>query len=401
MVNTPSPRPRIPTHTMSAPILSERQQLQFLQRKERAEEEKLLAIEQSAHALKMAEKKKAAKAKAKMATKALIKANKEKQRAKDKAKKKRAKEKKAATASSSSSSSTTTTTTASKVVKKNKNPTKALLAAQIRIILKSADMQSMTAKTVRKSLEKLFGCDLKPRKTEVTEILKECINNPEATKRGGYSKVYQVSTRLSNLLGSDTELVLTRNDLSKQIVEYMKAHDCQNQADKREFVLNAPLKAIFKIKKMTYFSINKHIGQELTDTNPAAKPKKRKASSSSSSSSSKAGTKKKGGTKRKKGAAGKGANKKQKKAKDPNHPKRGKNSYMFFMGEKRGAIAAAHPEDGVGAIAKKIGVLWGELSDKRKAPFEAMAAKDKTRYAAALAQYKKTSQYADFVAANE
>jgi hypothetical protein len=157
-----------------ATILSERQQLQYLKEmanaKAKAVEQERLNLEEAKRKEQLKLKRKKAKEKAKAALKASIKAAKDKKRASEKAKKKREKERSALKSSSAKTVK----------IQKTKNPSKKQLKQQIRIILKSVDLQSMTAKAVRKTLEKLFGCDLKPRKSEVTELLKECINNDES-----------------------------------------------------------------------------------------------------------------------------------------------------------------------------------------------------------------------------
>jgi chromatin remodeling complex protein RSC6 len=402
---------------MSGLVLSERQQLRYLKEQADAAEQAKQAEQQSLKEAARVAALKLKKAQAKQKQKEKLQASKAEYRKKEKEKKKRAKERKKArdkanqqsssssSSSSASSSSSSRAKAATTTVKKTNNPSKSKLTQQIRVLLKTVDVQVTTAKTVRKALEKIFGCDLKPRKSEVTELLKEIMNeDPEGEeapkKKGGYTKVYQVSSRLSTLLGSSTKLMLTRNDLVKELFVYMKEHNCQNQKDKRQFLLNKPLQAIFKIKECTYFSINKYIGGELTDNNPSARSKKRKAaaaassSSSSSSSSNKAGGKKKSGkskTKTKKG----GKVDKKKKLKDPNAPKRNKNGFMFFSGEKRAEVVAANPGDTLGDVAKKIGALWRGLEDgsKEKGKFEKLAAKDKIRYTAAMAKYVPAKKY--------
>ena len=65
---------------------------------------------------------------------------------------------------------------ASLEVAKNKKPSKSELKKHIRIILKTADFESMSVKTVRKILEQIFDCELAHRKIEVTKLIKQCIH---------------------------------------------------------------------------------------------------------------------------------------------------------------------------------------------------------------------------------
>jgi upstream activation factor subunit UAF30 len=45
--------------------------------------------------------------------------------------------------------------------------------------------------------------------------------------------------------------------------EYIRGHDLQNPADKREVKLDKPLQDIFKVKTFTIFSMNKHISTQM------------------------------------------------------------------------------------------------------------------------------------------
>ena len=87
------------------------------------------------------------------------------------------------------------------------------------------------------------------------------------------------------------------------------------------------------------------------------------------------------------------------KMKDPAAPKGNKNSYMFYVAEQRPLVKASNPTLRVGPIAKLIGALWRELDDESKAPFVALAAKDKERYTAAKSVYDATPGGIEFNAA--
>ena len=71
---------------------------------------------------------------------------------------------------------------------------------------------------------------------------------------------------------------------------------------------------------------------------------------------------------------------KSKAGKDPNKPKRGLTAFMWYSKERRGPIKEAEPKLAFGEIAKKIGLEWGSLNDKKKVKFEKLAVKDKARY---------------------
>ena len=62
-------------------------------------------------------------------------------------------------------------------------------------------------------------------------------------------------------------------------------------------------------------------------------------------------------------------------------PKRAMLAYNFFVSQKWGELRKKkYPDLDHIAAAKQLGIMWKEASDAEKAPFEAMAKKDKTRY---------------------
>lgn len=78
---------------------------------------------------------------------------------------------------------------------------------------------------------------------------------------------------------------------------------------------------------------------------------------------------------------------KRKRTKDPNAPKRALSAFFFFCNDERSSVKGKFPDYGVGDIAKELGKRWGVCQEKPK--FEAMAIKDKARYAKAMEAYKK------------
>ena len=89
----------------------------------------------------------------------------------------------------------------------------------------------------------------------------------------------------------------------------------------------------------------------------------------------------------------------EKKAKDPNKPKRGKSAYLFFCEEERPKVKKSLG-DGVKTteVTKELGSRWKLLSastkkadKKRVADFEAKAAEDKKRYEDEMSNYEPPS----------
>ena len=73
--------------------------------------------------------------------------------------------------------------------------------------------------------------------------------------------------------------------------------------------------------------------------------------------------------------------------KDTNRPTGPCSAFMYYGKEARVQVKEASPELTFGAIAKKVGEKWRGLTDEEKKPFEALAAKDKERYKAAMKDY--------------
>ena len=62
---------------------------------------------------------------------------------------------------------------------------------------------------------------------------------------------------------------------------------------------------------------------------------------------------------------------------------------MFYSLEKRPGIKALNPDFGVGKLAQSLAKEWNVMPTTDRAPFSAMALKDKERYVAELKAYKK------------
>jgi hypothetical protein len=77
-----------------------------------------------------------------------------------------------------------------------------------------------------------------------------------------------------------------------------------------------------------------------------------------------------------------------KQKKDPNAPKRGKTSYMYFAGEMRATIKEENPDATFGEMGKLTGQKFKALTPEEKSKYEALGAKDSERYKKEMAAYK-------------
>lgn len=77
-----------------------------------------------------------------------------------------------------------------------------------------------------------------------------------------------------------------------------------------------------------------------------------------------------------------------KKQKNPHAPKKPKSSYFFFCDEHRSKLIENHKKKNkgkqdksmMGKVAKKLGELWKNVTEKEKEKYTKMANKDKERY---------------------
>ena len=80
-------------------------------------------------------------------------------------------------------------------------------------------------------------------------------------KPNGLQKVLQPSKELSAVVGSAP---LSRGDVVSKMWAYIKKHNLQNPANKREILADANLKPVFGGKdKVDMFEMNKHLANHL------------------------------------------------------------------------------------------------------------------------------------------
>ncbi len=77
-----------------------------------------------------------------------------------------------------------------------------------------------------------------------------------ATKTGGIHAPVQPSAELGAIVGNDR---LPRSEVISKVWEYIKKHNLQNPANKREILADANLEKVFGKKSVTMFEMNKYI----------------------------------------------------------------------------------------------------------------------------------------------
>ena len=82
--------------------------------------------------------------------------------------------------------------------------------------------------------------------------------------------------------------------------------------------------------------------------------------------------------------------KKRKPKRDPNKPKRPKNSYLIFLERHRSILREKHPEKGIKEITSMLAEQWKTVSAAEKASCEAEAEKLRLSYATDMKAYKES-----------
>lgn len=78
--------------------------------------------------------------------------------------------------------------------------------------------------------------------------------------KGGFAKEFILSEPLAVVVQAEK---MSRPQVVKQLWAYIKDNELQNPNDKREILCDSNLKAVFGKEKVTMFSMNKYLGQNL------------------------------------------------------------------------------------------------------------------------------------------
>nr|ODO02820.1 hypothetical protein L204_01561 [Cryptococcus depauperatus CBS 7855] len=87
-------------------------------------------------------------------------------------------------------------------------------------------------------------------------------DNRKASRGGGFHKELLLSEPLTDLVGSSR---LSRPQVVKQIWDYVKGHELQDQTDKRYILCDEKLKRVFYTDRLHMFTMNKLLVDHLRD----------------------------------------------------------------------------------------------------------------------------------------
>tara|TARA_B100000902_G_scaffold318447_1_gene310373 strand:+ start:331 stop:918 length:588 start_codon:yes stop_codon:yes gene_type:complete len=83
--------------------------------------------------------------------------------------------------------------------------------------------------------------------------------------------------------------------------------------------------------------------------------------------------------------------KKQKKKKDPNAPKRASSAWIFYTSEKRSELHEENPDKKMTELTTIMSEMWRNLTDEEKKPYKDLETKDRERYKLEMDEYEENS----------
>jgi chromatin remodeling complex protein RSC6 len=85
---------------------------------------------------------------------------------------------------------------------------------------------------------------------------------PEAKKDSAFMKALKPSPELAAVIGADP---MPRTEVTKRVWDYIKQHNLQNPANKRNILCDAKLKAVMGKDEVTMFEMTGLVGKHLKD----------------------------------------------------------------------------------------------------------------------------------------
>ncbi|KAK7823389.1 upstream activation factor subunit spp27 [Quercus suber] len=163
------------------------------------------------------------------------------------------------------------------------------LVNRLREILRSSDLDTATAGSIRRQLEKDFGVDLSDRKTFVRDqidifletlppkqeqeeeeeeevdivkwVWKSNKVDKEVKKRGGgFNKLCSLSPKLQEFVG---EPELARTQVVKKVWAYIRENNLQDPKNRRNIRCDESLHTLFRVKTINMFQMNKALSKHI------------------------------------------------------------------------------------------------------------------------------------------
>ena len=129
----------------------------------------------------------------------------------------------------------------------------------------SAKLQQLSTmissmKTEFRMLEKKMQREVKSAQKQSSKRKRKSGNRAPS----GFVKPTRISDELASFLGKDKGVEMARTSVTKEINEYIRAHDLQDKQNGRKIIPDAKLASLLKIGKeqeLTYFNLQKYMSQ--------------------------------------------------------------------------------------------------------------------------------------------
>lgn len=89
------------------------------------------------------------------------------------------------------------------------------------------------------------------------------MTNTTTVKTTAFMKALKPSAELAVIVGSEP---LPRTEVTRRIWDYIKAHNLQNPANKRNILCDSPLKAVMGKDEVTMFEMTALVGKHLASS---------------------------------------------------------------------------------------------------------------------------------------
>ncbi|KAF2316605.1 hypothetical protein GH714_041946 [Hevea brasiliensis] len=123
------------------------------------------------------------------------------------------------------------------------------LVTRLREILRTSDLDTATAGSVRRKLEEDFGLDLSNKAEK------------EGKKRGGgFTKLCSLSPQLQKFLGVSE---LARTEVVKKLWAYIRENNLQDPKNKRNIKCDEALHDLFRVNSINMFQMNKALSKHI------------------------------------------------------------------------------------------------------------------------------------------
>lgn len=118
-----------------------------------------------------------------------------------------------------------------------------------------------TAKPAATKAAKAPAAKAPAKKAAAPKAAKAAADPAAPKKMDALQKPLTPSPELAEIVGKD---MLPRGQVVSKVWEYIRKHNLQNPADKREILADAKLKKVFGRDKCTMFEMNKYLAQHLS-----------------------------------------------------------------------------------------------------------------------------------------